>query len=225
MSPSVGDMIAEGNIKKINSVFYVMLITANAITVFSLAGIINYIDEFIILWLGKDFLLSNITLILFFINSYINTIISIFAIYNAAKGLFRNDVAFVYLQAITNLVMSILLVNFYGINGVLMGTLIGNVVGLIFPKIRITYKYILLSNPKVLLPYFIKFIIMIMIHIPLSVWMKSLIDTYISISNFFDFSLSIIVYTTFSALLLSLLALLFSEFRTFLMKTMRRLIK
>lgn len=223
--PSVGDLIAENNVIKIRSVFYKMFIFGNYLSFVSIFCFINFTEDFIKIWLGKNFVLSKSTLILFILNFYINLIMGIFVIFKSAKGLYKDDIRYVYVQAITNLILSIYLAPKLGINGVLIGTLIGNILGLIYPKIKIVTKKILLESPKTLMIYFFKlFLIFIVFTILNKYILATILKYFINISTIYSLFISLFIYLFISSLILVLLFLFFLDVRIFVMLLLKKII-
>lgn len=222
-TPSVGDMIIEGNIKKIREVFYKMLVLNNLFTLFAVFGLLNYTKDFITIWIGNIFVLSKFTLVLFIVNFYINSVMSVFVIFKGAQGLYKDDVKFVYLQALSNLFFSILLVQKYDMNGVLIGTLIGNSIGLIYPKINIVYNKVLKQEVKILLRYYYKLIVISIIALIISTSIKSLIDHMIEITGVLSFIQSISVYVLTFGTIYILLFSWFDEIRNLLESVYKKL--
>ncbi|WP_298555611.1 hypothetical protein [uncultured Algibacter sp.] len=120
---SVGNLVAENDIKNMLKVFWEMMALR-----FYFAGttlLLMYIglDDFIILWLGEKYLLTNSVLaalvIIFFIFQTRQPVDS----FKQAYGLY-DDIWSPVVQSIINLVFSIFFVIKYGILGVFIGTII-----------------------------------------------------------------------------------------------------
>ena len=59
-----------------------------------------------------------------------------------ADGLFKDNKKHIFICAITNLILSIILINFFGIDGVLLGTIIAFIVNILLKTIVIAKKVI-----------------------------------------------------------------------------------
>jgi hypothetical protein len=162
-------------------------------------------------------------MIFFVLNFYINTVMSIFAIFIGAKGLYKIGLIYIYIQASTNLILSIVLVNYFGINGVLMGTLIGNLVGLVYPKIKIVYRYILNLKEQEIIIYFIKIFVFVFFYLNITLMIKRELDKFIKIDGIYYFISSILIYIIVSSIFLIPFFLIFKETRIFTVNTLRKL--
>ena len=126
LSPSIGNFIATNTkdkiylqFKKINSLYMIIG------TIF--VGASYYLfAPFIKVWMGEEFLLSNLTLILLLTNLFIGITRSMIVVFKSNSG-FYDDVYAPILESILNLGISIYLVQKIGLNGVIIGTIISNV--------------------------------------------------------------------------------------------------
>jgi len=211
--PSVGDLLVDSSKEKVNNIFMKMFLLANFISIFFILGIYNFIGDFITIWLDSKFILPKVTLVLFLINFYINTTMSIFVIFKNSKGIFKDDIKFVYAQAFFNLLFSILLVQKYWINGILLGTLIGNLVGLVYPKIKIVYKKILNQSPLILLKYFSGILVIFMLTAIINKYIYIFTTVITNDTNLFIIFIRILIYSVFSLCVQVIFFLFFKEFK------------
>lgn len=120
MGASIGNLIAEGNQKKIISVFWELLSLR-----FFISGIIvipTYLlmNSFISIWLGQDYVLSKYTLILILLPVFMTSVNNTLYEFKFGYGLFWD----VWIPLIGNVILlcvSIPLGAVYGLNGVLWG--------------------------------------------------------------------------------------------------------
>ena len=99
------------------------------------------IPPFITLWIGKDYLIDTYSFLLIIINCYFLGQSSIYNNARIAKGNFAKDKWSSLLQAIVNLVVSIILVNKMGLMGVYIGTIASRMVALIIRPYN-TYRFL-----------------------------------------------------------------------------------
>lgn len=123
MGASVGNLVAEGNQKKIMSVFGELLSLR-----FFLSGVIVIptfllMDSFINLWLGQEFVLSKYTLILILLPVFMTNINDTIYEFKFAYGLFW-DVWVPLIRIVIILCVSIPLGILYGLNGILIGPIV-----------------------------------------------------------------------------------------------------
>lgn len=123
----VGNLIASGNNERIQSVFWEMTDSRMCIS-FACVLILSFITEpFISVWLSPDYLLGPSVLILVSVLSWLSINRSTTDNFIGGYGLFQ-DIWAPIIEAIINLGFAILLGSFYGISGVLMGTLISTLI-------------------------------------------------------------------------------------------------
>lgn len=159
INPRIGNFIAKTNNiddiyilwRKIYSV-YIFIATIFITTTYYL------IQDFILLWLGKEFLLPIFTVFLILIITFLNLIRGITDSIKDAFGFF-DDIYTPILEGLLNLIFSLILVQKIGLNGVIIGTVISTIVAifllrpiLIFEKyFKKTYTIYLKDNIKLLL--------------------------------------------------------------------------
>ena len=114
------------------------------------------IRGFISVWVGKEnYLLSYLTVVLFTSTLFLNILYYPLVALINADGLFKDNKKHIFICAITNLVLSIILVNFLGINGVLIGTMVAFFVNILL-KTKLISKKILKDVKHInILKYFI----------------------------------------------------------------------
>lgn len=155
---SFGNIFAKGDNDKVYPLFKELLIIF-IILVFSIGITFSLgIRSFINLWIGKEnYILEYNTVILFSLISLLYILsLPLLSLINS-KGLFKDNKNIIFISAITNIVISIILINIYELNGLLLGTVIAFLVNVIL-KIRVIENKVL-NNIKHNNLYFIYFII------------------------------------------------------------------
>lgn len=159
----------------------------NLITVFifgiSCVGIYVLIDDFITMWVGKEFLLTSSFVIIISINLYIEGLRKFLSTYRSSYGLFRQAKIVPILGAICNIVISIILVKRIGIFGVLLGTLISNLLSFMWYDPYLIYKHVFKKN---VIYYYIKNIGYFCFFVVMSIVCKK-ICSLIILNNIFGF--------------------------------------
>lgn len=183
---SIGNLLNENNLKKTKQIFLELFNITFYIA--SLSGVILYftISDFIELWLGKKFILDNISIIILII-LYLHSLIRQPAgiLVNSA-GLFKETQNSVILEMSLNLILSLFMVKKYGIRGVLLGTLLAHLFSNFWYYPFICYKFVLKDKIK---KYFSLFFQNLFELVILFLVIKFLLDKY------FNFKLSIYVFT------------------------------
>ena len=126
MTPSVGNMVAEGDKKLISKVFRELF--SSRFLIIGVCCICTWFlaDPFITLWIGPGYLLDRSTLLLIIILFYIASSTPTVEGFLVSYGMFQ-DIWSPIVEAILNLGFSILLGHFYGLNGILTGVIISQV--------------------------------------------------------------------------------------------------
>jgi len=133
--------------------------------VFLIAGPFNmFINGFINLFYNNKVATSTITSLLFTLVLSYNIIRIPLITYSEGAGLFKETKICPIIESIINLSLSIVLVNIYGINGCLLGTIISLVISEYLIKPRIIYKKLFDNNVSEYYKNHIKFIIILVIQ-------------------------------------------------------------
>ncbi|MBN9384089.1 MAG: hypothetical protein J0H74_25285 [Chitinophagaceae bacterium] len=123
MQAAVGHLIAEKNTNKTMEVFWEILSLRYFTSGVFMFAVYQLIDPFIVLWLGRDYLLSKGVLFLMLCNGFIVQTRDIVLNFVQGYGLF-DDLGAPAVEAGLNLGLSFLFGYFYGIHGVLIGSFI-----------------------------------------------------------------------------------------------------
>lgn len=105
------------------------------------------IRSFVTVWIGKEsYILGYLTVVFFTLAVFLNIIYyPLLALVNA-NGLFKDNKRHIFICAATNLVLSLILINFFGINGILFATALSFLIN-VFLKTKLISKKILKSVP------------------------------------------------------------------------------
>lgn len=122
VSASVGNIAAMGeHEKEIDYFWFLNFITTSLYSVTSIC-LYNLIQPFIAYWLGGDYLLDKRVLFCTTVIYYLYGIRGIFATFSMAHGVFDLEARKTVLEAVVNLLISIVLAYKMGVVGVLLGT-------------------------------------------------------------------------------------------------------
>lgn len=126
LAPTIGKFIAENDENKIFEKWNELYLIYFYISTFLIICTYNLIIEFVKLWLGNEYLLSKVTIILILINLFIQLIRGVTDTFKIASGFF-DDTYVPFLESGLNLIISIVLAKKIGLNGVIIGTIISNI--------------------------------------------------------------------------------------------------
>ena len=139
LKPKVGKFIAENSKEKIFNYWR----NLNILSLFSsiLFSFCTYklINDFIVLWLGEKFILSKLTVFLILVNLFIQSFRGITDIFKDGSGFF-DDIQLPISEAVINFVLSIILVQYMGLNGVIIGTIASNILIICIAKPILVFK-------------------------------------------------------------------------------------
>lgn len=138
-------------------------------------------NPFIAWWLGEDACLSNFTVYLLSFNTFITIMRKPIHIFKSTSGLFEKDRFVPLVESIINICISILLVKFIGIDGVILGTIISCLLAPVWISPLIVYKYLFNKN---LFLYFISHILNLIISVIL-VLILSVVLKFVTVTNIF----------------------------------------
>lgn len=124
MTASVGNLLTENNIDKSYDIYKKLNMFNSFITAIAMVGFTCVITPFITLWVGKEFILSNIIVFSFTYYIYADSIRRSITIYKEAAGICKEDQFMYVIMTIINLVFSVVLCKLIGIAGVILGTAI-----------------------------------------------------------------------------------------------------
>lgn len=145
--PSYGNLVAEGNKEK--SLLIFQKLDFLGFTMYSFLGImfITCINSFMSIWIGEKFVLTEFTVYLISFSFFLVGLrMASFSVKSSA-GIFKEDSWSPFVQAIINLVISIILCKFLGLNGVIIGTIVSSIV----PNLsRIYYIYKIVFEKKMI---------------------------------------------------------------------------
>ena len=134
--------MAKDSVEKQRKIFDIYDLLGFWIYGFVLIAFITLSQPFITIWLGKKLLLDNLTMILYFISLYLAGMTFIPYNFKVAAGRFDEDKWVAFVQAITNLVISIIAIKGMGLPGIFVGTIISRMI-VVIVRPHIVYKYVL----------------------------------------------------------------------------------
>lgn len=200
ITPSYANVVCKETPQKSYDVFkeinILFLFVASLVTIM----FILFLNPLIELWVGKEYLIGKFTLTLFCIIAFQNIAMRAVMITINSKGLFKETKIATIFEAILNLVISLTLIRFVGLAGVLLGTAISYLLTSFIQNASYIYKNIFKQSQwKYFLTYIIVAIITILITITLSAIKinASSVLSWIIYVIIFGISVLLILFTTF----------------------------
>ncbi|WP_031492674.1 lipopolysaccharide biosynthesis protein [Succinivibrio dextrinosolvens] len=122
-------------------------------------GFLIFFQPTITLWMGRDYLLSDLFVFIFSSYIYLGAVWEIVYKYRTCFGNYKQDRFCMFLSAVLNIIISIFGAKYFGIEGVLIGTVFA-FLPIAYGRIRFVVKnYFSQSILKYLLKHFILFLI------------------------------------------------------------------
>lgn len=139
LTPRIGKFIAEHSKKECYNYYKEIDILYCFISIFFTYATFILIDDFVILWIGRDFLLSKFTLKLMCFNLWVNIFRWNLEMFKSGNGFF-DDIKSPILESIINFVLSIILGLKLGLDGVIIGTVASNIIVILIYKPILVFK-------------------------------------------------------------------------------------
>lgn len=167
LGASVGNMIASKDKEYVYSKFKTVNFIFSYFSAFCTICMIVIFQPFMQAWTGGGiYLLDYVTVLLLCLSFYLGRMRSGVILFKEAAGLFRQDMAKPVVEAIVNIVASIVLAHFFGLKGVVLGTIISTIVAPLWVEPKVLFKhYFKRSSKSYFMQYAIDFVVMIVVAI------------------------------------------------------------
>lgn len=191
---SFGNLFANSKEKEKKKlyIFNEYLTLSMVISIFFSAMFYISILPFIKIWLGDSYVIDNISIVMFTFILFLECISKPVVAIISACGKFKETKYVTIFSAISNIVLSVLLVKKYQISGVLFATAISELFITIPFYVKCIYNDVLKVNMK---EYYKKFVYSLLITVCLVIINKLLISKFslYVVSNFFDWFVSSLI--------------------------------
>lgn len=128
ITSSFGNLVAEGNEKKSLEIFNILFLLSFIIYSFEAVSFICLFNPFIgDLWIGKEYLFPMYVVLAIVINNYLTGLRMPIITMKSAAGIYAEDAWVPFGFAIINLGASIILGKYWGVFGVIVGSIIGSI--------------------------------------------------------------------------------------------------
>lgn len=151
-----GNLIAKENEKKCLEVFNVLFFISFIIYSFEAVALLCLYNPFIEIWIGKEYLFSFDVVIAIVINNYLTGLRVPIITMKSAAGIYIEDAWVPFGFSIINLIASIILVNKFGVLGVIIGSIIGSLLTADWYRPLAIYKKVFKTSA---IHYFKKYIL------------------------------------------------------------------
>lgn len=136
-----GNLAAEGTTEEYRDTFNEMSFISFWIYGFCAIAFFVLLSPFITLWIGAEKCIDMLSLFLIVLNCYLQGHYSAYHFARVAKGQFGRDKWLALVQAVVNLVVSVICARIMGLAGVYVGTVVSRLVLVIF-RPMLTYRFL-----------------------------------------------------------------------------------
>lgn len=142
ISASVGNLAVEEDVETQEKTYLRVLFINFWLYVFSCCCLMNLLNPFIgSVWLGDKYLFNEAIVLLIVIKTYLTGMRGATQTFKNAKGLYWQNRYMPIYESLINLVASLILVQYMGVAGVLLGTIISSVATCVWIEPHVLYKY------------------------------------------------------------------------------------
>ncbi len=137
---SVGNLLVKAKSSQSYDVYGKIRLANFWIGCFAATAVLVTMDSFITVWIGSQYLLPLSVLVALSINLYVTLIRSAINSFKEAAGIFHEDRFVPIIEAVANIVFSLVLLHFFGLAGVFLGTACSTLVLHLYSYPKFVYK-------------------------------------------------------------------------------------
>ncbi len=137
---SVGNLLVTESKEKAYQIFKKMRFLNFWLSCFSGICLLVIIQPFIVVWLGKNYLLPMIVIITVIFNYFQKTMRNTYMAFKESAGIFIEDKYIPLIESLLNIVFSIIFLKIFGLAGVFMGTIISGLALWCYSYPKFVYK-------------------------------------------------------------------------------------
>ena len=164
--PSIGNLIVKKDSEKVYDIFKKTRFINFWLSTFTAVCLLLLLNPFIKIWLGGDFLLSEIIVLILIISYFQKVERYTYSTFKNSAGIWETDKYVPLLEALVNLIVSVVLAYYIGLIGVFIGTIISGLVIWLYGYPKFIYVPLFKKNYKsYYLDIFKHFIVFILIAI------------------------------------------------------------
>lgn len=155
LTPSIGNLNAETDSEKKESIFYTILYLCSWIYGLACSGIMALSNRFISVWIGENYILARSVVFAIALQLYIRSVHYPAYTYRVTCGLFVQSKYVPLLTSFFNIILSILMGKQWGLFGILFATSISRVLTVGISDPYLVYKYVLNKN---VISYYLRYL-------------------------------------------------------------------
>lgn len=189
MTASVGNLFAEGDKKRSEFIFRCLSFMNFWIYGFAAICLWELLNPFIEIWIGKEFIFDSLIVFIIVLNFITDGLQRTVLTYKDACGLFWKGKFRPVFSALSNIILSIIFVQWWGIFGVLLASVVSRMITTWWFDPYLVYHHALNESPK---SYYINYFKYLFVVVIVCVFID-LIFTYVALSGLVLFIVKLIV--------------------------------
>ncbi|MEI5907732.1 hypothetical protein WAK64_11775 [Bacillus spongiae] len=139
---SIGNLIATEGSEKNYFIFQITYLVNFWIYSTCVIFLFNLLDPFISWWFGSEYVFTDLILVFILINFYLTGMRTSIATFKNKAGLFKQDKYAPLIEGGINLISSLILVKYYGLVGIFIGTTLSTLLTVFWTQPIIVYKHV-----------------------------------------------------------------------------------
>ena len=211
LRPKIGKFIAENNKEKVFNYWKNLNILFLGVSIIFSFCTYKLTNSFIILWLGEKFILPKLTVFLIMINLFIQCFRGVMEIFKDGSGFF-DDIQLPISEAVINFVLSIILVRYIGLNGIVIGTIVSNILIIYIARPIIVFKRCFDKDIKDYIKIYGNYLILIIISILSCNFILKFISLKV-VNSWFDWIINGIIVGSITFVIIFIIFLSNKDFR------------
>lgn len=158
ITASVGSLLISSNAQKSYAVYNNIRFANFWLATVAATVMLVVMDSFVVVWLGQNYVLAIGVLVALSINLYLQLTRSATNSFKEAAGIFHQDRFVPLIESFVNIVLSIVFLHYFGLAGVIMGTICSNLVLHLFSYPKYVYTKLFERNYAKYYFEFLKFL-------------------------------------------------------------------
>lgn len=146
LETSIGNLNATSDKKNKEETFYKVLFLCFFIYGITCVLLMGLINDFINIWIGKEYLFSNFVVFTIILSIYINGVHFPCYSFRTTSGLFEKTKLVPLIEVIINIVISIILAKYMGVAGVFLGTSLSKLLTFFWTDPKLLYENMFEKN-------------------------------------------------------------------------------
>ncbi len=194
-SASIGNLIATESCEKRYDIFKKYNFLGFWVFGWTAICLLILLNPFIEIWLGKEYLIDNLTLFLVILNYYLVGMRTTVGNVKMAAGLYVQDQWAPLIQSAINLIVSVLGAIYLGLPGVFLGTVVSSICVPCWYRPIIVYKYTFKKPIKNYFKKYFEYFFIVILSFCAVLFIEEILIHTFKLNMFYSFIVKIIICT------------------------------